>query len=83
MGLKTATVYLFIIINKSLGQSEHGLSEQDQTEQAVVLNSILNNHMKAHNHLYSYSVLIYIKQINKSLKKERKMFRIVSYSRLN
>jgi hypothetical protein len=24
-------------------------------------NSILNNHMKAHNHLYSYSVLIYIK----------------------
>jgi hypothetical protein len=28
--------------------------------------------MKAHNHLYSYSVLTYIKYINKSLKKERK-----------
>jgi hypothetical protein len=24
-------------------------------------NSIPNNHMKAHNHLYSYSVLTYIK----------------------
>jgi hypothetical protein len=28
--------------------------------------------MKAHNHLYSYSVLTYIKYINKSFKKKRK-----------
>jgi hypothetical protein len=50
------TVYLFIIINKSLGRSERGWPEQ-----AEVLNSIPNNHVKARNHLYSYSVLIYIK----------------------
>jgi hypothetical protein len=30
-------------------------------EQAEVLSSIPSNHMIAHNHLYSYSVLIYIK----------------------
>jgi hypothetical protein len=30
-------------------------------------NSIPNNHMKAHNHLYSYSVLTYIKPINQSI----------------
>ena len=47
--LKTATVYLFIIINKSLSLSEWG-----GPEGAEVLNSIPNNHMKAHNHLYSY-----------------------------
>jgi hypothetical protein len=35
-------------------------SEQDGLEQAEVLNSVPNKHMKAHNHLYSYSVLIYI-----------------------
>jgi hypothetical protein len=29
-------------------------------------NSIPNNHMKAHNHLYNYSVLTYIKRTNKS-----------------
>ena len=34
-------------------------SERSQSEQ--VLNSIPNNHMKAYSHLYSYSVLIYIK----------------------
>jgi hypothetical protein len=36
-------------------------SERGQLEQAEVLNIILNNHMKAHNYLYSYSVLTYIK----------------------
>jgi hypothetical protein len=30
-------------------------------EQAEVLNSIPSNHKMAHNHLYSYSVLIYIR----------------------
>jgi hypothetical protein len=29
-----------------------------------VLSSIPSNHMVAHNHLYSYSVLIHIKYIN-------------------
>ena len=38
-------MYLFIIIN-----------EQGQPEQAAVLNSIPNNHMK----VYNYSVLIYL-----------------------
>ena len=57
--LKTATVYLFIIIYKSLGQSEQGLSEWGWQEQAEVLNSIPNNQMKAHNHLYIYSVYSY------------------------
>jgi hypothetical protein len=28
--------------------------------------------MMAHNHLYSYSVITYIKQINKSFKKRKK-----------
>jgi hypothetical protein len=63
--LKTATVYLSIIINKSLGWSKEGLSEwgikPGQPERAEVRNKIPNNHMKAHNQLYSYSVLIYIK----------------------
>jgi hypothetical protein len=36
-------------------------SERGRPERAEILNSIPNNHMKAHNHLYSYSVLIYIK----------------------
>jgi hypothetical protein len=36
-------------------------SERGQPEGAEVLNSIPNNHVKAHNHLYSYSVLIDIK----------------------
>jgi hypothetical protein len=31
-------------------------------EQAEVLSSIPNNHMVVHNQLYSYSVLIYIKE---------------------
>jgi hypothetical protein len=31
-----------------------------------VLSSIPSNHMMAHSHFYSYSVLIYIKLINKS-----------------
>ena len=35
-----------------------------------VLSSIPSNHMMAHNHLYSYSVLIYIQQISKLDKKE-------------
>ena len=54
--LKTATVYLDIIINKSLGQRE-----RDRLEQAEVLDSIPSNHMMAHNHQYSYSVHINIK----------------------
>jgi hypothetical protein len=36
----------------------------------VILNTIPNNHMKAHNHLYSYSVLTYIK-INKYIFKKK------------
>ena len=40
--LKTATVYLFIIINKSLGWSKQGRLEQEE-----VLNSIPNNYLKA------------------------------------
>jgi hypothetical protein len=51
--------YLFIIINKSLDWSKWG-----QPEGVEVRNSIPNNHMKAHNYLYSYRELIYIK-INK------------------
>jgi hypothetical protein len=45
-----------------LGQRERGL-EQEQVglEKAEILSSIPSNHMKAHNHLYTYSVLIYIK----------------------
>jgi hypothetical protein len=43
-----------IIINKSLGRRKWGWPEQ-----AEVLNSIPNNHMKAHNHLYNYSVYSY------------------------
>jgi hypothetical protein len=43
-------------------------SEWGWLEQAEVLNTISNNYMKAHSHLYSYSVIIYIK-INKSFKK--------------
>jgi hypothetical protein len=35
--------------------------EQAGPEQAKVLSSIPRNHMMAHNNLYSYSVLIYIK----------------------
>jgi hypothetical protein len=61
-------IIVYIIINKSLGWSKQGLSERSRPEQAEVLNSIPSNHMKAHNHLYSYSVLIYIKSINKSKK---------------
>jgi hypothetical protein len=37
---------------------------------AEFLNSIPSNHMKAHNHLYSFSVLIYIKYIYMKKKKE-------------
>jgi hypothetical protein len=41
------------------------LGEQDQSKQglelAEALSSIPSNHMVAHYHLYSYSVLIYIK----------------------
>jgi hypothetical protein len=33
--------------------------------------SIPNNHVKAHNHLYSYSVLIYIKKNTSFLKKQK------------
>ena len=33
--------------------------------------SVLSNHVTADNHLPSYSVLIYIKQINKSLRKKK------------
>jgi hypothetical protein len=41
------------------GLSERGnLSEQGWPEQAEILNSISNNHMKAHNYLYSYSVCV-------------------------
>jgi hypothetical protein len=58
MSLKTATAYLYIIIINKLG------AEQAGSEQAEVLSSIPSNHMVAHNHMYSYSVLIYIK-INK------------------
>jgi hypothetical protein len=35
--------------------------ERAELEQAEVLSSIPSNHMMAHNHLHSYSVLIYIK----------------------
>jgi hypothetical protein len=35
--------------------------EQVGPERAEILSSIPSNHMMAHNHLYSYSVLIYIK----------------------
>ena len=35
--LKTATVYLFILINKSLGQSEQGLSKRGRLEWAEIL----------------------------------------------
>ena len=47
--------------NKSIFGQERTGSEQSWLKQAEVLNSIPNNHMKAYNHLYSYSVLIYIK----------------------
>ena len=44
-----------------MGWSEQGLSKWGWPEQAEVLNSILNNQMKAHNYLSSYKcVLIYI-----------------------
>jgi hypothetical protein len=61
--LKTDTVYLFIIINKSLGWSKEGQPERmgPTGTSRGPKNPIPNNHMKAHNHLYSYSVLIYIK----------------------
>jgi hypothetical protein len=45
-----------------IGESGADLSKPGWQEWAEVLkNSIPNNHMKTHNHLYSYSVLIYIK----------------------
>ena len=66
--LKTATVYLFIIINKIFGPERAGQEQSGLTgasgarpKGAEVLNSIPSNHMMAHNHLYSYSVLKYIK----------------------
>jgi hypothetical protein len=62
-------VYLFIIVNKSLDWSKWG-----QLEEVEVQNSIPSNDMKAHNHLYSYSVLTYIK-INKSFFKKRNDFK--------
>jgi hypothetical protein len=43
-----------------------GVSGADQSRGPK--NSIPNNHIKAHNHLYSYTVLTYIK-INTSFKK--------------
>ena len=49
-------------------------SKRGQPERAEVLNSISNNHMMAHNHLYSYCVLTYI---NKSLKKKSKLIMII------
>jgi hypothetical protein len=69
--LKIATVYLFIIISKSLGWSEQelsragltGASGADQREHKSKI-QIPNNHTKAHNHLYSYSAVIYIIEIN-------------------
>jgi hypothetical protein len=61
-----------------LDRSKQGLSKQSWLERAGPTrvsrgpkNSIPNNHMKAHNHLYSYSVLKYIKLINKSLEKKK------------
>ena len=47
--LKTTTVYLCIIIKNPWVGASRGPN-----------NSIPNNHMKAHNHLYSYNALIYI-----------------------
>jgi hypothetical protein len=49
-------------------------------EQAEFLNSIPSNHMKAHNHLYSYSVLIYIKE--KGKKKFKAILGYIERSRL-
>jgi hypothetical protein len=50
-----------------MGQSEQGQAERAEMTRASrgPKNSIPSNHMKAHKHLYSYSVLTYIKQINK------------------
>jgi hypothetical protein len=45
--------------NKSLGWKEQGQAGPTGAIRGPE-NSIPNNHMKAHNHLYSYSVLIYI-----------------------
>ena len=71
MRLKSATVYLCIII-KSLG-----LSEWSWPEQAGLTgvsrgpkNSLPNNYMKAHNHLYSYCTSVH--KVNKSLKKKKR-----------
>jgi hypothetical protein len=47
--------------NKYIFGPEHTGPEQAGPEQAEVLSSIPSNHMMAYNHLYSYSVLIYIK----------------------
>jgi hypothetical protein len=59
---KSATVYL-CIINGSLGRSEQGLSKRALTRVSrSPKNSIPNNHMKAHNRLYSYSVLTFAYQ---------------------
>ena len=47
--------------NKYIFGPEHTGPEQAGPEQAEVLSSIPSNHMMVYNHLYSYSVLIYIK----------------------
>jgi hypothetical protein len=54
-------MYCCQVVNISLGAGEMAQRIRALTVLSKVLSSNPSNHMVAHNHLYSYSVLIYIK----------------------
>ena len=60
-GTYTKLHWLILFKNRQLGAGEMAQRLRALSALPNVLSSNPSNHMVAHNHLYSYSVLIYIK----------------------